>query len=64
MAVKVDGCIEWDVSVEKSLSAHGYQVAAHCEEHVGKQEGDGGRRAARHEHAHHGGLWDAAGVSL
>lgn len=64
MTVKVNGRIEWDVSVEESLSAHGYQVTAHGEEHVGKQEGDGGCRTARHKNAHHGGLWDATGVCL
>lgn len=41
--MQVDGSVEWDVSVEKRLSAHGDQVSAHSQQHVGKQEGNGGR---------------------
>ena len=41
--MEVDGGIKGDVSVEESLSAQRDEVATHGEEHVGKQEGDGGR---------------------
>lgn len=51
--MEVNGGVKGDVSVEEGLSAQGDEVAAHGEEHVGKQEGDGGRRAARDGDAHH-----------
>lgn len=30
--------VEGNVFVEEGFSAHGYQVATHCQEHVGKQK--------------------------
>lgn len=47
VAMEIDGGVKGDVSVEESLSAQCDEVSTHGEEHVGKQEGDGGRRATR-----------------
>lgn len=63
-AMEVDGRVEGDVSVEEGLAAQRDEVAAHGEEHVGVQEGDGGRRAAGNDDAHHRSLGDARGSGL
>lgn len=44
--MEIDGCVEGDVSVEERFSAQRDEVATHSEQHVGKQEGDAGRRAS------------------
>lgn len=51
--MEIDGGVERDVSVEECLSAQRDEVATHGEEHVGKQEGDGGGRATGDDDAHH-----------
>lgn len=62
--MEIDGCIKGDVSVEESLSAQRDEVATHGEEHVGKQEGDGGRCAAGDGDAHHRSLREACRFGL
>lgn len=52
VAMEIDGGVKRDVSVEESLSAQRDEVSTHGEEHVGKQEGDGGRRATGDSDAH------------
>ena len=63
-AVEVDGGVERDVAVEEGLAAQRDEVAAHGQQHVGVQEGDGGGRAARHDDPHHRRLRDAGRVHL
>ena len=62
--MEVDGGVEGDVAVEEGLTQQRDQVAAHGEQHVGEQEGDGGCGAPRHDDPHHGGLRDARRVRL
>lgn len=51
--MEIEGGVKRDVSVEEGLPAQRDEVATHGEEHVGKQEGDGGGRAAGEGDAHH-----------
>ncbi len=62
--MEIDGSVKGDVSVEEGLSAHRDEVATDSEEHVGKEKGDGGRRATGDGDAHHWSLGDACIVSL
>ena len=55
--------VEGHVAVEEGLSQEGDEVAAHGEQDVGEHEGDAGRRAARQDDAHTGGVRDALVVS-
>lgn len=50
--MEVDGGVERNVAVEEGLAAQRDEVAAHGEEHVGEEEGDGGGGATRDGHAH------------
>lgn len=52
-AMKIDGSVKGDVSVEEGLPEQRDEVATHSEEHVGKEKGDGGRRATGDGDAHH-----------
>lgn len=51
--MEINRSVKGDVSVEESLSAQRDEIATHSEEQVGKQEGDGGSRAAGDSDAHH-----------
>lgn len=62
--MEVDGGVKGNVSVEEGLPAPCDEVATHGEEHVGKQERDGGGRAASEGDAHHRGFREARGFSL
>lgn len=62
--MEVDGGVKGNVAVEEGLPAARDEVATHGEEHVGKQEGDGGGRAASQGDAHHRGFGEARGFGL
>lgn len=62
--MEIDGGVKGDVSVEESLSAQCDEVSTHGEEHVGKQEGDGGRRATRDSDANDWSLREACSFGL
>lgn len=51
--MEINGGVEGDVSVEEGLTAQRDEIATHSEEHVGKQEGDGGSRATGDDNAHY-----------
>lgn len=63
-AMEVNGGVKGDVSVEEGLSAQRDEVATHGEEHVGKQKGDGGRRATGDDDSHHWRLRDTCRFCL
>lgn len=63
-AMEVNGSIEGDVSVEEGFSTQGDEVATHGEKHVGKQKGDGSRRATGHDDAHYRCLRESSSYSL
>lgn len=62
--MEIDGGVKRDVSVEEGLPAQRDEVAAHGEQQVGEQEGDGGGGAAGQGHAHHRGFREARRFSL
>ena len=61
--MEVYGGVEGHVAVEEGLSQEGDEVTAHGEQDVGEHKGDAGRRAARQDDAHTGGVRDALVVS-
>lgn len=62
--MEVNGGVKGDVAVKEGFAAQRDEVAAHSEEHVGKEEGDGGGSAARDGHAHQRRLGEARRLSL
>lgn len=62
--MEIDGGVKRNVSVEEGLPAPRDEVATHREEHVRKQERDGGGRAAGEGDAHDRRFREARRLSL